>query len=153
MDKFFRFNFKILSNTNFLPKFSLSHSIFGNTVQLSCKNILNKFPVRNFAVALSFKNKINMFYKHVHPDILGATCPNEYRTTNEKSIQELNSYIESLDKGIKYENKIIKFYITLEEKDTKKEDKIKTHYSNLEIKLEDIKHQSSASNRVTIQMK
>jgi hypothetical protein len=153
MNKFFKLNLKIFSNTNFMPKLSLSHSIFGNTFQISSKNVLYKFPVKNFAVPLSFKNKINLFYKHVHPDILGASCPTEYRTTNEKSIQELNSYIDSLDKGIKFENKIIKFYITLEEKDTKNEDKIKTHYSNLELKLEDIKHQSSASNRITIQMK
>jgi len=94
-----------------------------------------------------------MFYKHVHPDILGGTCPVEYRTTNEKSMQELNSYIESLDKGVKFESKNLKFYITLEEQDKNNEDKKKINYSTLDLKLDEIKQQTSQSNRITIQMK
>jgi hypothetical protein len=52
-----------------------------------------------FSIPLSFKNKINLLYKTVHPDVLGANCPNDLRKINEKSMQELNLYIESLDKG------------------------------------------------------
>ena len=119
----------------------------------TCNLPFIKLQKKNFAVTLSFKNKINMFYKHVHPDILGGTCPVEYRTTNEKSMQELNSYIESLDKGVKFESKNLKFYITLEEQDKNNEDKKKINYSTLDLKLDEIKQQTSQSNRITIQMK
>lgn len=114
------------------------------------KNFYN-IQKRTFAMPLSFKNKINTFYKFVHPDVLGEKCPNELRKENEKSVQNLNAYIESLDKGTKFESKNLLFYIALEQKDNK--DETKVTFPKLEIKLDEIKPNTSQSNRGTIQIK
>ena len=105
----FKINFLIKEYSNYSPtnnNYSYSKSNFKNT----SFNFYN-FSKKYFTLPLSFKNKINMFFKHVHPDVLGADCPPEYRKTNEKSVQEINSYLEHIDKGNKFEGKVINFYI------------------------------------------
>lgn len=111
-----------------------------------------KFPVKNFALPLSFKNRINSLFKLVHPDVLGSECPDDFRKTNEKSVQDLNAYIETLDKdGNKFENKIITFYVAISQK--QKDDSMKVNFPKFEVKLEEIKPNTSKSNKVSLQLK
>ena len=128
-------------------------SIFNKNIvhNVNLKNNFYKFPLKTFAIPLSFKNKINSFYKYVHPDVLGATCPNDFRKENERSVQELNSYLDCLDQGTKFDNKNLTFYLAIEQKNKKEE--IKITFPKLEIRLEEIKPQTSQSNRVTLQLK
>jgi hypothetical protein len=83
----------------------------------------------------------------VHPDILGSKCPGEYKSINDKSIQEMNAYLECLDKGGNYENKTIKFYVEVNESEEK------SNFPEIEIKLTEIKQQAVQSSRITTQMK
>lgn len=125
-------------------------TIFSNKVLRN--NQFYNISIKNFAIPLSFKNKINNFYKYVHPDVLGSTCPEDYRKNNEKSVQDLNSYMDCLDKGSKFDAKNLTFYIKIEHKKNKKEE-ITIIFQKLEIMLEEIKSQTSQSNRVTLQLK
>jgi hypothetical protein len=117
---------------------------------------LFKFNVRKFttrSTSFTFKNKINSFYKHVHPDILGSTCPSEFRKINETSLQDLNNYIESLGKlNSKFDNKIINFYIKVEDTN---EDIGKTNisFSKLSINLEKIQPSLADSFKINLQLK
>jgi hypothetical protein len=116
------------------------------------KNNFRTFNTRTSGT-FSFKNKINLFYKHVHPDILGSTCPNEYRKINESSVQDLNNYIESLGKmNSKFQNKLIDFYIKIEDLD---EDSNKSgiSFSKLTINLEKIEPSTLDSNKISLQLK
>lgn len=115
------------------------------------KNTFYKYTIKHFAISMSFKNKINSLFKHVHPDILGMECPSEFRKTNESSVQDLNNYLESLDKGNKFLNQNIDFYIKIEEKD--KNEKLHTTYSKLSVNLEQIDPNTSQTNRITLQLK
>jgi hypothetical protein len=129
-----------------------NNKLYINSIDNSgSKRNLYNFQRKTFAIPLSFKNKINTFYKFVHPDVLGAKCPNELRRENEKSVQNLNAYIESLDKGTKFESKNLLFYIALEQKD--KKDETKVTFPKVEIKLDEIKPNTSQSNRATLQLK
>jgi hypothetical protein len=110
-----------------------------------------KFQIKYFSLPLSFKNKINSFFKIVHPDILGKDCPPEYRRENEKSVQNLNSYLDCLDKGNKFENKNVIFYVAIGQKN--KNEEIIISYQKFELKFEDIKIGTAQSNRVTLQLK
>lgn len=116
------------------------------------KYYLKRFSTIN-KPSFSFRNKLNLLYKHIHPDVLGLTCPNEFRSINEKSMQEFNSYVECLEKlNTKFDNKTIDFYIKIEEKD-KKEDKINITYSKININLDKIETNISETNKISMQMK
>jgi hypothetical protein len=101
--------------------------------------------------SFSFKNKINLFYKHVHPDILGSTCPPEFRKVNESSVQDLNNYIENLGKiNSKYDTKTIDFYIKIEDNLTEKP--IIT-FSKISLNLDKIEPSSQESTKINLQLK
>ena len=149
MNKFFR-NLLNISTQNKLPTYLNCYSNNLTTNNFTLKNFYN-FQKKTFAMPLSFKNKINSFYKFVHPDVLGAKCPDELRKENEKSVQNLNAYLESLDKGTKFEAKNLIFYIALEQKNKKEE--VKITFPKFEIKLDEIRQNTSQSNRITLQLK
>jgi hypothetical protein len=115
----------------------------------------NQFKCFTRTTSFSFKNKINLFYKHVHPDVLGSECPSEYRKTNESSVKELNNYIETLGKtNTKYDNKIIDFYIKVEEKDDNSaDDKLNIVFSKISINLEKVEPATQDSTKIGLQMK
>jgi hypothetical protein len=107
---------------------------------------------KNFSLPLSFKTKINTLLKNIHPDILGSNCPNEFRKINERCVQELNSYIECLDKGgAKFENKNLDFYIVTADKTT--DDKEKSTFSKLNLTLDEISSKMNQTNRISLQLK
>jgi hypothetical protein len=102
--------------------------------------------------SFSFKNKLNLLFKHIHPDVLGSTCPNEYRTVNEKSMQDFNSYIECLEKSnTKFDNKAIDFYVKIEEKS--KEEQLNISFSKVSINLDPIDTNISETNKISMQIK
>ena len=115
-------------------------------------NIIKKY----FSVSLSFKNKINSFYKYVHPDVLGRDTPEEYTKLNERSIQEFNSYIDNLNEPNFFEKKTIHFYIKLEKKNSANEsteEKSTNFYEKISLDLDSIKPDISQSNKFAIQSK
>ena len=56
------------------------------------------------------KSKLSVFFKSVHPDLLGS-APAEYRTHNSNSMQDLNNYINSLEQNVGAPYTKIEFYI------------------------------------------
>ena len=64
----------------------------------------------------SFKNKLNLFLKHVHPDILGGDCPKQLKVENEKSIQEFKQYIDNIESNFPNSSKKLEFNIAIEHK-------------------------------------
>ena len=74
----------------------------------------------------SFRNKMNQFFKKVHPDIIGTITSNNTNNTknndnilnlekikleNQRSMQEINNFIESLKTGTNFEEKSVSFNI------------------------------------------
>jgi len=87
---------------------------------------------------------------HIHPDILGKDCPNEYKTTNEKALQDINSYMESIDQGLVYKEKTIEVYISLDTNEGKEnKDKDLKDLNAKEI----FKHKSTAKKHKNIYKK
>jgi hypothetical protein len=116
------------------------------------KSNLFKLTFKSFSKnTFSFKNKLNLFYKHVHPDILGSTCPNEFRKINESSVQDLNNYIDSLTKiNSKFENKLIDFYIKIEGQE---DSKTNISFTKISINLEKIEPSQPDSSKINLQLK
>jgi len=115
------------------------------------KNI-NNYVRQYFSLSLSFKNKMNSFFKYVHPDVLGREAPEDYRKINEKSIQEINSYLNYLNSETNlYEKKTLYFYIRIEKNVGK--DKSHELYEKISIELENLKPEMSQSNKYAIQSK
>lgn len=107
--------------------------------------VLSKISRRHFAMApFSFKNKLNLFLKHVHPDILGGECPKIFKEENEKSIQELKQYIDNIESSAPNSNKSLEFNIAVENKITKL-----TIYKKIEVKLEETKPASENTLKTT----
>lgn len=104
-----------------------------------------------FSVSLSFKNKINSLFKYVHPDVLGNDTPEEYRKTNERSIQEFNSYLENLNQAHFFEKKTIYFFIKLEKKASK--EKSENFFEKISVDLDTLKPEMTQSNKFAIQSK
>jgi hypothetical protein len=89
---------------------------------------------RHFSMSqFSFKNKMNLFLKHVHPDILGGDCPKQLKQENEKAIQEFKQYIDNVEKNYPNSAKKLEFNITIENKMVKQ----KVLYKKIEIDLEE----------------
>lgn len=108
--------------------------------------------IKHFSLSLSFKNKINSFFKYVHPDVLGGDTPEEYRKTNEKSIQEINSYLENLSEATNFvEKKTLYFYVKIDKKVGK--DKSENLFEKIYIDLENLKPEMTQSNKFAIQSK
>lgn len=137
---------KILNNLQRLKIFNYNQ----NTK--ATNNLFNSIR-RHFSLALSFKNKINSFFKYVHPDVLGHETPEEYRKTNEKSIQEINSYLENLSESTNFfEKKTIYFYVKIDKK-TNKDNAQQNLFEKISIDLDNLKPEMSQSNKFAIQSK
>ena len=52
-----------------------------------------KADFANLSGSFKQKNKLNEFFKHVHPDILG-NAPERVREENTRSLKSLNSYLD-----------------------------------------------------------
>jgi len=121
------------------------------------KSTLYKIYNKNFntsaGLPLSFKNKINALLKLVHPDVLGKECPSDLRRENEKSVQTLNSYLECLDKGTKFDGQSISFNVSIIHK--LKNDELKVDFPKFNMKLDEIKPSNGhlQSNRTALQLK
>jgi hypothetical protein len=86
--------------------------------------------------SMTFKNKLNTFYKYVHPDVLGTNCPSDFKKNNERSMQELNSYLDAMEKGESIRDKKELLFYT---KKTEEKGGIDVMYHKLHIYLEEIK--------------
>lgn len=111
-------------------------------------NTFLKFSKKYFSMPLTFKNKINNFFKFVHPDVLGRNCPEEIKQINEKSMQEINLYIDSLDKGLKFENKTIEFFIEVQQKDDKGD--FISSYTKYSVDLDSISPDNFSMNKLVL---
>ena len=92
----------------------------------------------------SFKNKLNLFLKHVHPDILGGDCPKQLKQENEKSIQEFKQYIDNVEQNFPNSTKKLEFNIAIENKMKT----AKLSYKKIEINLDET-NPSSEKNLIT----
>ena len=96
---------------------------------------------------------------HIHPDVLGKDCPNDYRKNNEKALQDINLYAESIEKGLVFEDKPLEIYINITVTQTQNEDlvniKQKSQYKKVSFHLDGIKSNSVAtqSAKLSFQMK
>lgn len=89
---------------------------------------------RHFSMSqFSFKNKLNLFLKHVHPDILGGDCPKLLKQENEKAIQEFKQYIDNVEKNYPNSSRKLEFNIMIENKMVKH----KVNYRKIEIDLDE----------------
>ena len=105
---------------------------------------------RNFSMSqFSFKNKINLFLKHVHPDILGGDCPKHLKQENEKAIQELKQYIENVEQNNPNSSKKLEFNIAIENKIVKN----KILYKKIEIDFDETQPNNDKNLTTTHQMK
>ncbi len=138
-----------ISSKNFFNLCFLQKKVYNDHYYFS------KITKKNFSISLSFKNKLNSFFKYVHPDVLGRDTPEDYRKTNEKSIQEINSYLDNLNSIPNFfEKKTIYFYIKIEINQNKeKNSSSKDLYEKVSVDLEILKPDMTQSNKFAIQSK
>ena len=118
------------------------------------KSVLFKYQRKCFS-SFVLKNKINSLFMHIHPDVLGKDCPNQYKVNNEKAIQELNFYSESIEKGTAFKEKTLEAYISVEKTDTKSNTKSKISYKKISFTLDAINSNSlvTQSAKISFQLK
>jgi len=102
---------------------------------------------------MSFKNKINSFFKFIHPDVLGNSASEEIRKNNENSIKEFNSYLENLDNSQKFEKKTLYFYIKIEKKSSFNSEKQNDYFEKISVDLKEVNQNISDANKYAIQSK
>ena len=117
------------------------------------KNFLFNYTRRNFALSMSFKNKINSFFIFIHPDVLGNSASEEIRKNNENSIKEFNSYLENLDNSQKFEKKTLYFYIKIEKKSSFNSEKQNDYFEKISVDLKEVNQNISDANKYAIQSK
>ena len=123
-----------------------------NNIEDRANSNFYKYIKRYFSLPLSFKNKINSFFKYVHPDVLGEDTPDDYRRMNEKSIQEVNSYLENLSETTNFfERKTLYFYVKIEKKLGKENGQ--NLFEKISIDLENLKPEMTQSNKFAIRSK
>ena len=110
------------------------------------------FSIQTSNSSFSLKNKINQFFKHVHPDVLGNECPVELKKHNERSMQEINSYIDSLNNNNGFEAKQIDFYYKIENEILSNEFEEAIEYKKAFISLDNITKGVSTSKKLSLQM-
>ncbi len=142
---------KILNNLFY----KIKSQPLNHIINLKAKNNFFNNIKRHFSLSLSFKNKMNSFFKYVHPDVLGGgDTPEEYRKTNEKSIQEVNSYLEDLSKSTNFvDKKTLYFYIKIEKKKPGIKENSQSLFEKISIDLEKLKPEMTESNKFSIQSK
>ena len=107
-------------------------------------------------MSTSFKNKINSFFKFIHPDVLGNNATEDIRKNNENSIKEFNSYLENLDNSQRFEKKTLFFYVKIDKRslsiNNKNENPIE-QYEKISVELKELNQDISDSNKYAIQSK
>ena len=87
----------------------------------------------SFAQRATSNRSLNEFYKYTHPDMFGA-APAAIRDSNQKSIQQLNAYMQALKSNQTVDGATLKFFVRPDEK--------KEEFTSFDVSLDSVRGSS-----------